>query len=192
MTDYFALLGQPRRPLLSVELVKQRYHQLTRDHHPDLHVFPESDKFAEINEAYRILSNPKLRIQHLLEIEGCAPAPANRVPPADLQELFLQIGLLSQKVQGFFAGIARASSALTLSLVKNEAAKLRPEIERSLNDVSRAHEKCEIELRDLNDLWIQDHAAATPRLQILHDRLSYLSRWMDQLKEMQFQLATRD
>ena len=190
MRDFFALLNQPRQPLLSPEAVKQRYHQLTRDSHPDLHIFPDGGKFAEINEAYRILSDPKLRIQHLLELEGLVASTAtNRVPPPDLQELFLQIGMLSQRVQRFFAGIAGASSALGLSLVKNEATKLRPEMERSLDDLSCAQQKCESELRELNDLWIQDRAAAAAQLQTLHDRMSYLSRWQSQLKEFQFQLA---
>ena len=37
--------------------------------------------------------------------------------------------------------------------------------------------------------WKQNAAATIPELRALHDRLSYLSRWIEQLKEMQFQLT---
>ena len=92
MIDYFALLQQPRKPWLDPEELKQRYQQLTLVSHPDR----SGDRrtaptFAAVNEAYQVLTNPKLRLQHLLSLEGHIPI-ADESAPGDLMELFCQTG----------------------------------------------------------------------------------------------------
>src|SRR5260370_36162164 len=76
MTDYFALLGEPRRPWLEPDSLKARFLALSAEAHPDrLHNAPEAQKqaanqqYAELNSAYRCLREPKERLQHLLELE---------------------------------------------------------------------------------------------------------------------------
>jgi Lon protease-like protein len=44
------------------------------------------------------------------------------------------------------------------------------------------------ELSALNDLWIKDRAAAILKLSDLHQRLAYLTRWLEQARERQFRL----
>ena len=92
MTDSFALLQQPRQPWLYPDLLKQRYQERTLTDHPDVRgADAPSVDFAVINEAYRTLTDPKLRLQHLLRLEG--QEPDNSAPiPADLLDLFSRIG----------------------------------------------------------------------------------------------------
>jgi hypothetical protein len=73
--------------------------------------------------------------------------------------------------------------------MKSEIVKLRAQIEPLLGTVQRSYETSVGELRALNESWKQNSTAAIPELRKLHDRLSYLSRWIEQLKEMQFQLT---
>jgi curved DNA-binding protein CbpA len=192
MTDFFALFHQPRQPWLDPDVVKEKYHQLTRIAHPDVAARAANIKFEEVNEAYRVLSDPKLRIQHLLALEGPPSAAVDRALPEDLQKLFLEIGTLSQKTQRYLASMARGGSALALSLMKSEALELRSQIEQVLNELTHSNESCAIELRALNEIWNQNRSNAALRLQTLCDRMSYLSRWMAQLRELQFQLRARD
>jgi molecular chaperone HscB len=187
MTDFFALFEQPRRPWLDPRLVKEKYLQLTRVAHPDVNKGESDISFETINEAYRVLSEPKLRIQHLLALEGQSRTAVDRALPEDLQRLFLQIAELSQKTQRLHTS---ATSALAISLTKNEVSELRSQLEQLLDELTRAFEKCLGELREMNQIWDTDRATALLQLQTLHHRLSYLSRWIEQLKEMQFQLAT--
>jgi curved DNA-binding protein CbpA len=192
MTDFFLLYKQPRLPWLDADVVKEKYHQLTRAAHPDVSGAHRDIEFDEVTEGFRVLSDPRLRIQHLLALQGELPDAGSRVPPADLQDLFLQVATLTQKTQGLFANMAGKSSSLVLSFMKSEIVKLRSEIEPLLGAVQRSYETSVGELRALNETWKQNSAATIPELRALHDRLSYLSRWSEQLKEMQFQLTASD
>ena len=189
MTDFFLLFKQPRLPWLDADVVKEKYHQLTRATHPDVSGAHRDIEFDEVNEGYRVLSDPRLRIQHLLALQGELPETGSRAAPADLQDLFLQVATLTQKTQGLFANMAGKSSPLILSFMKSEIIKLRAQIEPLLGAVQRSYETSVGELRGLNESWKQNSAATIPELRALHDRLSYLSRWVEQLKEMQFQLT---
>jgi curved DNA-binding protein CbpA len=191
MTDFFALFDQPRQPWLEPDVVKEKYHQLTRVAHPDVGAHAASIKFEEITEAYRVLSDPKLRIQHLLTLEGRPSAAVNRVVSEDLEKLFLQIGTLSQKTEQLLARMTSGNNALALSLVKSESSELRSQIERLLVEVAHGYERCVAELSELNEGWNRNRSTAMLQLETLHARMSYLSRWLAQLKEMQFQLAAR-
>src|SRR5438477_9420256 len=67
--DHFAVLGQPRRPWLDLDQLKQQYQQLTFELHPDRPKGgADQADFAAVTEAYRVLSNPRLRVHHLLSL----------------------------------------------------------------------------------------------------------------------------
>src|SRR3954470_14391797 len=76
MTDYFALLNEPRRPWIDSESLKAKFHAISGDLHPDrVHAEPESQKreaqnaYTELNAAYRCLGDRKERLFHLLCLE---------------------------------------------------------------------------------------------------------------------------
>ena len=110
MTDFFALFGQPRQPWLDPDVLKEKHHELTRRIHPDVRGQEVVEQFEDVNEGYRILSDPRLRIQHLLALEGDEAPARDRLPPADLQEFFLQIGTLSQTMQRVLAQMGEGNS----------------------------------------------------------------------------------
>jgi molecular chaperone DnaJ len=60
MKDYYKILGIPRNA--SQEEIKRAYYRLAHKYHPDKGGDPE--KFKEINEAYRVLSDPEKRRQY--------------------------------------------------------------------------------------------------------------------------------
>lgn len=61
--DYYKILGVSKDA--SAEEIKSAYRNLSKKWHPDLNHSPEAkDKFAEINEAYEVLSNPEKRRQY--------------------------------------------------------------------------------------------------------------------------------
>ena len=88
MTDYFALLGQPRKPWLDPEQLKQKYHELARQSHPD----------KNVNEAYRTLADAKSRLQHLLALEGVALSASSNEIPQELTDLFMAIAPALNKI----------------------------------------------------------------------------------------------
>src|ERR1700730_1013544 len=117
MIDYFSLLQQPRRPWLDPEKLKETYRRLTIASHPDRPsaVEPLSD-FSAINEAYRVLLDPKLRVQHLLKLEGM-PRDAGIVPET-LSDIFLETGALIQDIDRLLT--RSTTTSLSKALVQSE------------------------------------------------------------------------
>src|SRR6187402_2801403 len=101
MTDYFALLGEPRRPLLDPERIKDTFHRLSRERHPD-QAGGAIDAFAELNLAQETLRDPKLRLRHLLALEHpeIGTAGPTSVPPS-LADDFAPTHELLQRLNAF-------------------------------------------------------------------------------------------
>src|SRR5436309_5157524 len=104
MTDYFALLGEPRRPWLDPEKLKAKFLALSAEIHPDrFHSAPAAEKqatherFPRLNAAYQVLREPKDRLRHLLELELSAkPAEVQQTSPGAM-ELFMEVGRLCRE-----------------------------------------------------------------------------------------------
>ena len=169
MTDYFALLGEARRPWLDAEKLKEKYFARSRLAAPD----------AELNEAFRVLSEPKLRLRHLLSLEG-ADLAAGRPVPAELAELFWQSGTLLREIEHWSLRQAATSSKLARALLAPERAKLAARLD-----------KLEEELRTLYDAEVaqlEDAPNDLAQLVERYDRISYLSRLLEQAREKRLAL----
>jgi curved DNA-binding protein CbpA len=153
MIDYFALLEQTRRPWLDPEKLKEKYHELARRAQPD----------QNLNEAYRVLLDPKLRLQHLLALEG-APAAATSEIPSELSDLFMAIAPVLNKID------------------IHETSRIDELIIR----VKKLQDETLIELREIDAAW-RDKLT---ELNSIHGRISYLTRWLTLLEERRFQLST--
>lgn len=115
MTDYFALLDEARSACVDVDALKQKFHRRARTEHPDA----GGTTFEQLSAAYRTLTDPKLRLAHLLELNG-AERPAITQPPADLVELFFETGNALNgsrtAIEHHLARLARARDGVVVSL----------------------------------------------------------------------------
>jgi DnaJ-domain-containing protein 1 len=152
MIDYFALLQQPRKPWLETETLKEKYHELARAAQPG----------QELNEAYRVLVDPKLRLQHLLALEGGPPSSASEQVPEELADLFMQIAPALNKID------------------MQQARRL----DDSIGRVKQLSEGTLEELRELDANWKEQ----LPQIEKIYQRISYLTRWLALLEERRFQL----
>jgi curved DNA-binding protein CbpA len=181
MTDYFGLLDQPRAPWLDPAVLKETFHRKTLEQHPDLARGPGDGGFAELNEAYQVLQNPKRRLHHLLSLENRAPA-ANQAVPSDLQELFLQIGALNQNTMPLLEKMRAASNPLSKSLLKADVVAAQKELGGLRDKVQELTVAAEARLR-------QTETQRHEELSGLYQRFAYLSRWSAQLDELACQLG---
>ena len=170
MTDYFALLGEARRPFLDSEKLKEKYFALSRVEAPS----------AEVNEAYRVLSDPKLRLQHLLKLEGADLAAGRSVPPA-VAELFWNTGTLLREIERWLLREKGATSALSRALLQPERGKLEGRLEKLEADLRATYEA---DLKQLDQLPNE-----IPQLIERYDRISYLTRLLEQVKEKRVQIS---
>jgi curved DNA-binding protein CbpA len=188
MTDYFALLAQPRAPWLDPDKLKDAYHRQTLQSHPDTAAGNESD-FAELNEAYQVLQDPKRRLHHLLSLENCATPSADQSIPGELQELFLLIGELNQRAHALLEKIRTTSNALSRSLLKPQIVALQKEVAILRQKVRNLEAASSEQLREINSAWQNDRRGQVAAMSNLYSTLAYIGRWSAQLDELAFQLA---
>ena len=185
MTDYFALLDQPRAPWLDLAALKEVFHDKTLRTHPDAAPGADAAEFAELNEAFHVLQDPKRRLRHLLTLEDSAPPPGNQTVPQELQDLFLIIGASTQRAHALLEKSRTTSNALGRSLLKPQLVAMEKEIDEVRETVRGSIDSANAQLREINSSWQNNLAALTD----LYFNLAYLGRWSAQLDELAFQLG---
>ena len=176
MTDYFALLGVARLAWLDPEELKEKYFARARAQPAD----------AELNEAFRVLSDPKKRLHHLLMLEGADLKAGRPVPPA-MAELFWNTGSLLREIDRWRLRNNAAESALGRALLQLERGKLAQrlsELEEKLHAVYEA-ELAQLPRGEID--WPNEMARMIER----SDTIAYLTRLREQTAEKKFQLANR-
>ncbi len=186
MIDYFALLGEVRRPWIDRNKLKQKYHQLTLRLHPDRGrrnqtTSEDTGSLAELNEAFRVLQDPKLRLQHLLMLENAAPVAARSVPPA-LANLFWDTGASLKNLDAILEKQS-STSRLTQALGKSEIADAEMRTREILDQLRSLYNDALDKVRRTDPLWLADPAAHVSTLVDLYDSFSYLSRLIEQVNE---------
>lgn len=190
MTDHFALLDQPRAPWLEPASLKEAYHRKTFETHPDTAAANNTEVgFAELNEAYQVLQDPKRRLHHLLELTGRAPSSAEQTVPQDLHDLFLAIGALTQRANLFLERMRAASNALSRSLLKPQLLELQKETTELREKIQALSDASLAQLREMNSRWATNRSEEIAALSNLYFTFAYLSRWSVQLDETAFQLS---
>ena len=180
MTDYFALLEQPRTPWLDQAALKEVFHRKTLEQHPDSSGGGEG-AFAKLNEAFQVLQDPKLRLHHLLSLLNRAPAANQSVPP-DLEALFLEIGALNQTTTKLLGAMQVASNPLSKSLLKADVVAAQKEVGELRDKVRELNDAAEVRLRGTNINQVDE-------ITDLYQRFAYLGRWSAQLDELAFRLS---
>ena len=192
--DFFAALGMERRPWLDPERVKDRFHALSREQHPDQQAggsTGETDAvFARLNAAQAALRDPKARLRGLLEIEF----PHVRVSgpatvPGTLADLFAPTLELLQRIDALLAKKAGASSGLARALLAREELTLQEAAQARLGELETLHASALADLQAFDARWNPRPPDAAGQLLDFYQRFAYLSRWTEQLRERLFQLG---
>ncbi len=199
MTDCFALLGEPRRPVLDVEQLKARFHVRAAETHPDrFHNSPEAERLAateshtEFNAAYNTLREPKDRLAHLLELElGRKPGGIESVPE-DLMAGFMEVGQLCRQVDAFLAADAVVTSPILRVQRFQQSIAWTDKLNATLTQLAATLDGTLVGAADWNAVWdgappvgSAKRAEALPleALARLFRRVSFLTRWSAQLRE---------
>ena len=187
--DFFALLGETRRPWLEPEQIKEKFHDLSRTAHPD----QQSENgvaFALLNQAQAALRDPKARLRHLLELEY----PQIRLSgptsvPGELADLFAPVHGLIREIDAILTRKSGAPSALAKALLARDEWSLRELAERRLEELEALQNAAVAELRAFDAEWTLSLPDRGSRLHAFYQRFAYLSRWITQLRERLFQLG---
>jgi DnaJ-domain-containing protein 1 len=200
MTDNFALLNEPRRPWLDVDLLKEKFLALSSQVHPDrVHQSPEAERlaagahFTNLNAAYQCLREPKDRLRHLLELERDAkPADIQRVPEEMMTAMF-EVGQLCKQADAFLLEYTRVTSPILKVPLFERAQNWITQLNALQQKIHSRREKLLLELKAMNSAWETATAERTAlplaRLEEIYRVLGYLSRWSEQIRERVVQLS---
>jgi len=186
MTDYFALLRQPHQPHLDDRAIEQAFHERARLLHPDAAARNQGDEFAQLNTAFNVLRDPRLRLRHLLELEGIVLAKELLAP--ELVELFSRAAEISHQAKAEIASQQRSASAIARSVAELKRSQIRAQLVSVLQDLEVNELRAQTDLQDLSAIWDKKGAAAVAKALQLQQRFTVLQRWMETLRELQFQL----
>lgn len=188
MTDCFARLGAERRPWLDPEDLKEKYHQLTARHHPD--VAGASGDFSEINHAYQVLADPAARLRHLLDLEFPGALARAQPVPEDIASFFAPVAEARQGLDGFLKKQAAAASPLAKALLSTEQYQAQERLEETIASLQRKQDSLFAQIREADMLWLTDRPAALRLLSVLWQSLGYIAKWLATLRESLFRLAS--
>ena len=190
MTDYFALLGFPRRPWIDPEVLKERFHQLAAQHHPD--ITGESAPFEQINEAYRVLRDPSSRLRYLLTLEEMGePARVAQLPLA-LTERFMEVATFEREIHVFLKQQGAAESAIQKSLLLAERFTMQRDVEKLAAELENDRARLAQLLQAEDLLWDQRDTQTAHRLADLQQEFAFIGKWIDQLRERSLLLASAE
>jgi curved DNA-binding protein CbpA len=201
LTDYFALLDEPRRPWLDPENLKSKFLTLSSEVHPDrVHGASESEKkeaqerYITLNAAYNALREPRTRLAHLLELERGTKPEAVQMVPGGVMDLFGKIGTVLRRADGLIAEKNAATSPMVRFQIFSRAEPVMEELD-SLKKELRAQETRALEeVREIDARWPEAtfselRHAHLAKLESTRHLLNYLARWGGQLEERSFQLT---
>jgi len=205
MTDYFELLGEPRRPWVDREQLKTRVLALSAQVHPDrFHSATEAERraagarFAELNAAARCIGDTKERLQHLLALERGGKNGRIHTVPAQLSSIFTDVAGALRSSEDVLRGKAAATSPMLKLQAMQRALDCAEQLRVLHGQLAALREAGESELEQLNATWEAAPAphdagreAALPldSLERICSLLSFVGRWSAQLQERAVQLT---
>ena len=193
MTDYFALLDEPRRPWLDAESLKKKFFSLSAQVHPDrVHQADEAERisadqhYKDLNAAFNCLREPRDRLRHLLELErGVKPAELQSIP-AELAGLGMNVGQICREADEFIDGMTKVTSPLLRAERFQESQELLERLLDLQKRVTRNQEWALGRVQAIDKAW---SSASARRDEILHALeglyrvLGFFLRWSGQIQE---------
>jgi curved DNA-binding protein CbpA len=203
MTDFFALLDVPRRPWIEAKALKEKFLAMSAQVHPDrVHEAGDEQKriaheqFTQLNAAYGCLSEPRSRLQHLVELEtGVKPSQVKEIAPG-LMEMFQAVANICKQADMVIREKEGTSSPLLKARLFDRAERMRQELMELGRQVDTGRDALAAELKEVDRGWLepmsQEAVSRKSMLRQLDDiyrRYSYLNRWAEQIRERLLRLA---
>ncbi len=188
MTNCFRVFDESPRPWLDAEALKEKYHRITAQQHPD--IAGGSTQFAEINRAYQVLSDPVARLRHLLELEAPEALARKTEAPVEIAEYFTSIAHVRHEADAFFKKHDAAASPVAKALLAGEQYQVQEQLEEMIAKLQQEEEELLAGLRKLDALWDSNRSAALDELPRTWQSLVYIAKWLGMLRESLFRLAS--
>ncbi len=183
MTDPFAVLGLPARPWLDPEALRSAWLHRSEELH---RAGRAEEELMAVNRAHQILGNPATRIEQLLARGGEEAGAARQITPT-VGALFGEVAERLQEADRLLtevsSGASSASSALVRAVRVAQSQDLRAGLEALADRLEEEKTRRERELQRLDGEWARDPGAVRLPLARLALDLTFLQRWLGQVRE---------
>jgi hypothetical protein len=183
MMDYFALLDIGRRPAISEESLKNAYFRKTESLRLDQ---AGGEALSSLNMAFRTLSNPATRIQHLLKLQFGTTRGAGI--GSDLGELFGSVVEALEKADQEFGSLSAESSALIRALAFRTMDGLRERLIQTEDELSQRERRLLSELGQFDEIWPESPAQCRESLARIAVDLTFVQKWLSEVRERKIRL----
>jgi molecular chaperone HscB len=141
--EYFEIFGLPPRLELDRGDLERRFHELSRENHPDFHTTGSGEEreralrtTALLNDAYRTLRDSTRRVEYLIRSQGLA-IDGSKVPQALLAEVFEINEELDDFRRARLEGAPEEAPRANLERFREQIAGNRRDFEAELADARR-------------------------------------------------------
>ena len=185
-SDYFTVMGLPRKLQIDVRVLEPVFHALSRRFHPDVYRMASSrerlialENSAVLNQAYRTLRDPFERAAYLSQLEAGRSTETTAAPPADLFEEILEI----QELLGEYRFSEEEDQpGLRSALEEKQAAMQAEQTRREAELTGPLFARWDALQENANPNPTEREAVLTGIRRILGER-AYLRRVLDSLRE---------
>ena len=166
----FEVFGVEPSVVVDGEWLSGRYRELAAEKHPD--AGGDKERFEEIGKAHDVLKSVSGCARHFMEVRGITYDARGSVGD-ELMDLFMEVGGVLQRVDGFVRKKEKAASALAKALLEGESMEMQELLEVT-------QEKVEGE-RDLLIVRLREGVADGDLAELVRD-LAFLEKWQVQLR----------
>lgn len=196
--NFFEVLGQPTRPWLDPKNLHAAYLARIAAVHPDhaalrttLDADQDAAATARLNRAFQILSEPRSRLQHLLQCVGVSAATA---PPPEVAGYFFELAQTLSEADSRISKLGLQTSPLLKARQFAETSSLLEKLELHAARVASWLGQGERSIEALDAEWpsvlpTPNDPVIVPRLRAVHATLSFASKWAGQIQERRLKLS---
>lgn len=178
MTDFFAVFGLQRRPVIDGALLNDLFAEKSKITHPDRAV---DGDFVGLNEAFRTLSDPVLRAEHLLALTSDEPPPLTA--GAEVSQMFGPVATCLQRFDRMFQPISQVTSPLVRAVKIQELQPLVEELDELTRDLTREKDRLLNRLTEIDARWQANMPADRSSLAQVASDLRFVQKWLAQIAE---------
>ena len=176
MTDYFSLFNLPRRPLIDSGKLNDAFARRSAENQA-----MQRGEALVLNEAFRVLSDPVSRLDHLLGLESMDLR--NRAISSEVELWFGKVAEILHR----FDEIHYQFTQESIHLLRAAKFQLLQEslgvVEEFSAGLESLRESLNQELSEIDEGWPDNRPEALPRLGQLALDLKFAEKWINELKE---------
>jgi len=175
--DAFAEFGLPRQVDLEVEVIEDKWRELSRSVHPDAEG-GDADRAAAVNQAHQLLVAPGSRLRHWLELHGRSARDA--AMDDQMMLFFSQVGGSLQVADEVLKKRSAATTAMGRAVLATAEWESQARLQKLLGELGEAIAAAIARFPEIDaageegDFGLAESTAA---------RLGFFEKWQAQIRE---------